>query len=305
MVRPSRRAWSRLALLVALLALAWLASGIAVAWKLTRRAGPRAHEAAPAIGWGALRELRLTTSDREELGAWWIEAPEPRATALLLHGNASTRAECLSTARVLLEERVSCLLLTLRAHGDSTGDVNDVGWSARADVLAGVREIERVHPGLPVLVRGFSLGAAAAVFAAGELGLRVRGWLLEMCYADLDTAVRNRTRLFLPPPLDALAARAVQLGGRIVLPHAGEIAPAACIGAIPAAVPVLLLSGGRDPRVDDFESNALLAAAGPHARLVRFDDAAHEVLASTHAEAYARLVRDWLAQCLGGETQPR
>lgn len=63
MLRVSRRTWKRLALLLGLLALLWLASGIAVAWKLTRRAAPRTSEAAPAIEWGVLHELRLHTDD--------------------------------------------------------------------------------------------------------------------------------------------------------------------------------------------------------------------------------------------------
>ncbi len=295
---PAHRMRKRLALLLLALALAWLASGMAVAWKLTRRAASRTSEPVPRIDWGEVRELRLCTSDGEDLGAWWIEAHEPRAVALLLHGNDSNRGECVSTARILVHEGLSCLLVTLRAHGDSSGTRNDIGWSSRADVLAGVAECERAHPDLPVLVRGFSLGAAAAIFAGGELGPRVRGYLLEMCYRDLDTAVRNRTRLFLPPVLDALAAWAVQLGGRLVIPHAGEIAPVEHIGAIPASVPVLLVNGRLDPRARPFEAQALLAAAGAHAELVTFDDAAHEVLATTHAEAYARLAHDWIMRCL-------
>lgn len=197
-----------------------------------------------------------------------------------------------------MREGVACLLLSLRAHGDSSGERNDLGWGSRADVLAGVAEIERAHPGLPVLVEGVSLGSAAAIFAGGELGSRVRGYLLEMPYADLDTAVRNRTRMFLPPVLDRIAALAIQLGGRMILPHAGEIAPVEHIGAIPSSVPVLILNGGRDPRARPFEAHALLVAAGAHAQLLTFDEAQHEILAVTQPQRYANVVHDWLARCL-------
>ena len=32
----------------------------------------------------------------------------------------------------------AALMVTLRAHGDSTGEYNDIGWGARADVWAAV-----------------------------------------------------------------------------------------------------------------------------------------------------------------------
>jgi len=149
-----------------------------------------------------------------------------------------------------------------------------------------------------VLVQGTSLGSAAAIFAARELGTRVRGYLLELPYADLDTAVANRTRLFLPPVLDRIAALAVQFGGRVILPHAGEIAPLERIGDIPASIPVLILNGGQDTRAQPFEAHALFAAAGAHAQLVTFEDSGHEVLATTQPERYGKVVREWLARCL-------
>jgi alpha-beta hydrolase superfamily lysophospholipase len=294
----SRRIWRRAALVALALVLAWLGSAFVVTWKLTHRSSARRPEPAPVIEWAQLHELRLATADGEELGAWWIETHEPRAAALLLHGNDGARGDSLDAARILAREGVSCLLLTLRAHGDSSGERNDLGWSSRADVLAGVAEIERAHPGLPVLVQGVSLGSAAAIFAGKELGTRVRGYLLEMPYADLDTAVRNRTRMYLPPVLDRIAALGIQFAGRMILPHAGEIAPVERIGEIPESVPVLILNGGRDPRARPFEAHALLAAAGAHARLVTFDDCAHEILAATQPERYGKVVREWLACCL-------
>lgn len=293
-----RRRLRRAALVTLGLVLVWLASALVVTWKLTHRPTARRAEPAPRIDWGELRELRLATADGEDLGAWWIEAREPRAAALLLHGNGGGRGDSLGAARILASAGVSCLLVTLRAHGDSSGERNDLGWSSRADVLAGVAEIERVHPGLPVLVQGVSLGSAAAIFAGKELGTRVRGYLLEMPYSDLDTAVRNRTRMLLPPVLDRIAALGIQVSGRLILPHAGEIAPLERIGDIPGSVPVLILNGGRDPRARPFEAHALLAAAGAHARLVTFEDCGHEILATTQPERYGRVVREWLACCL-------
>ncbi len=80
----------------------------------------------------------------------------------------------------------------MRAHGDSSGEFNDIGYSARLDVVAAVEFLERRRPARPILIHGTSLGAAAATFAAEELGHRVHGYVLECPYRDLRTAVWNR-----------------------------------------------------------------------------------------------------------------
>ena len=79
-----------------------------------------------------------------------------------------------------------------RAHGDSTGEFDDAGYGARRDVCAAVEFLERRRPGRPVIVDGNSLGSAAAIFAAGELGHRVAAYILECPYQDLKIAVWNR-----------------------------------------------------------------------------------------------------------------
>ena len=63
-------------------------------------------------------------------------------------------------------------MISLRAHGDSTGDLNDFGHSARHDVVTAVDWLEHNHPERPVVVWGQSLGAAAAIFTAEAIGRR-------------------------------------------------------------------------------------------------------------------------------------
>ncbi|MBK7642548.1 MAG: hypothetical protein IPJ19_05785 [Planctomycetes bacterium] len=112
MPKLARRFWRRALVVGLALLFVWFGSALVVTWKLIHRVGPRTSEALPEIDWAHIRELRLHTFDSEELGAWWIETAEPRAVALLLHGNDSDRSECLSTARILAHEHVDCLLVT-------------------------------------------------------------------------------------------------------------------------------------------------------------------------------------------------
>ena len=94
--------------------------------------------------------------------------------------------------KLLLSHGCSVLMISHRAHGDSTGEFDDAGYSARRDVYAAVEFLEQRRPGRPVIVDGNSLGSAAAIFAAGELGHRVAAYILESPYQDLKIAVWNR-----------------------------------------------------------------------------------------------------------------
>jgi pimeloyl-ACP methyl ester carboxylesterase len=279
------------ALLVAgLLASLWLAAALAVAYRLTRRHRAMFAEPAPTVPWGAIEGLRLKTRDGEELGGWSIPGKPAGASILLLHGNGGCRMSCMERAQILASQGCSVLLITLRALGDSTGERNDIGYSARHDVLAAVDLLEQRRPGKPIVIHGTSLGAAAAVFAARELGRRVQGYILESPYQDLKTAVRNRTENALPPLLDWLAYRGLLAVSSLVLPELEEISPLKAISGVPAEVPVLILAGGKDRSARPSEARALHGRIPSHAQLIVFDDAGHMTFPETHPGAYAEAI---------------
>jgi pimeloyl-ACP methyl ester carboxylesterase len=272
----------------------WLAASWLVADQMTRRAYRVRPEPAPAVAWGKLREVRLITADGQELGAWFVAGRADRPPVLLLHGNGGSRADCLDLAEWLAGLGHPVLLVTLRAHGDSTGERNDFGYSARHDVVAAVAWLEQNCPGRPV-VWGRSLGAAAALFAAGELGGRAGGYVLECVYRDLRTAVRNRTRLHLFPPLDRVAYTGLALTAPLVLDDVDRISPLDAAAGIPKDVPVLLLAGAADRHATPAESAAIAERIGPRAEVVVFDGAGH--LGFRDSARYRELGLRFLASC--------
>src|SRR5262249_39574457 len=148
-----KKPWRRLRLaacLTAVAAIVWFLASWAVAYRMTRRAQPQFPEPPPTVSWGRLEPLQLTTRDGERLGAWYLEGQPARPNVVLLHGNGASRSACLDRAEVLAAEGCAVLLVTLRAHGDSTGEVNDFGYSARHDVIAAVTYLEQHHPGRPI-----------------------------------------------------------------------------------------------------------------------------------------------------------
>lgn len=299
---PARRKWLRRALALAGLAvLAWLAVSFAVAHRLTRRAAPLSPEPVPAVAWGTAEPLNLNTPDGQALGAWFSAGRPDRPAVVLLHGNGGNRTATLPQAELLATAGYPVLAVTLRAHGDSTGDVNDFGLSARNDVLAAVEWVETHHRGMPVVVWGRSLGSAAALFAAGEPGPRVSGYVLEYPFRDLRTAVWNRLRTRLPWGVRHAAYAGLRLTAPLVLPDFDRISPldAASGGAARGAGtrPVLVLAGSADSRAPPDDARAIAERIGPRAELVVIEGGDHLALDAPDPARYRATVLGFLAKC--------
>ena len=238
-----RRRVRRWLIAAAACSIVWVLASMAVAYALTRRHGPRAAEPVPKIGNWQLESYRLETSDGEEIGTWFAQGQADRPSVLVLHGHGGRRSNSLARSKLLASYGCAVLMITLRAHGDSTGNVDDVGFTARRDVYAAVAFLDRRCPGRPIVVDGSSMGAAAAIFAAGALGHRVAAYILESPYQDLKTAVWNRIDNRLPRGLSHAVYGGLRLVSPLFLPHLDQISPVSAIGAIPGDVPVLILAG--------------------------------------------------------------
>lgn len=299
-VPPTKR-WRRrcvwLAALVALSVVAWLSASYAAVYHLTRRARPPYSEPAPEVAWGHVTPIRLTTADGQELGAWFIDGRADRPLVVLLHGNGGSRSACLAEAELVARAGHPVLMVSLRAHGDSTGDVNDFGFSARRDVVAAVEWVRERHPGRPVVVWGRSLGSAAALFAAAELDARVCGYVLECPYQDLRTATRNRTRTYLPPVLEFVAYTGFSAVVPLVLPHADDISPLNSARGVPSSARVLVLAGTADRRATAAEAAAIAETIGARAELVVIEGGDHLLLAAAAPEQYRAAILGHLERC--------
>jgi alpha/beta superfamily hydrolase len=265
---------------VALAALVvWLASSFAMLHALRSRARPARTESPPKEWAARCESLRLRSADGVDLGAWFVESEAPRApVAILLHGQGGSRSSRVGFARVFQRLGCSTLLVTLRGHGDSSGDDLEFGWSERADVLAAVDWAEQRAPGSKLLLSGFSLGGAASVFAARELGDRIAGYELECLYTDLDTAASRRCSMQLPPVLDFAAHLGLRTAASVAWPEWTDISPLAHIVDIPRKTPILIFAGGADAHATVAEARRLHERVAEHARLVVIEGADHNGL---------------------------
>ena len=277
--------------------LGWVGSSGFVAWRLTRRPEALHEESLPS--WLTAENVRLSTRDGHELGAWFHPGLPHRGVTILLHGMGGSRSSFARAAKHLEDAGYGFLAVSLRSFGDSAGNEIDFGWSSRADVIAAVEFVEREKPDAPVIVIGQSLGAAAAIFAASELGSRVAGYLLEAPYRDVDKACEDRLRLRLAAPLAWLAQAGLELWSPVFLPAREHLRPIDHVAHFPRAVPVLFLAGSLDAHAPVADV-ALLASAcsgmaelkvlegRDHRGLWEFDEARWEVWRSFLAKLDTR-----------------
>ncbi|VTR91133.1 Uncharacterized protein OS=Cystobacter fuscus DSM 2262 GN=D187_000964 PE=4 SV=1: Abhydrolase_6 [Gemmata massiliana] len=293
-----RRKWVRRMFVFAACAVVfWLVASFAVASRLTRRARPLAPEPLPTVPWGNAEALTLHTSDGQTLGAWFFSGRSDRPVVVLLHGNGGSRTACLPQAELLAAAGYPVLAVTLRAHGDSTGDHNDIGYSARHDVIAAVDWLNATRPHARVVVWGQSLGSAAALFAARDFGTRVCGYALKCPYRDLRTAVWNRLHSRLPPVLDHVAYAGLRITAPIVLPDFDHIAPVEAAASAPRETRALVLAGGRDSRATPNEAREIAAQLGSRAELVVIAEGDHLQLFEAAPDQYRSVTLGFLGKC--------
>jgi alpha-beta hydrolase superfamily lysophospholipase len=282
-----RRTLKSLAVLILLGLILWLAASAWVAWRLTRRGSGPFAEPAPVIAGKFAESVRLTTCDNQQIGGWLTRGDGDKPCVLLLHGMNASRGQMLGVMQWLGESRFTVLAITLRAHGDSTGEVNDIGWSAQHDVVVAVGFLRKNFPHRPVFIVGRSMGAATAIFAAEELKTDVAGYFLEQPYKDLGSAVWNRLQNHLPPVLDWVAYRGMRLWSPVFLPVSpDEISPYDHVAAIPPSVPVVILAGSADRHAYLDEVKAVAGRVRSGAKLVIFEGAKHEDLDRRDRQLY-------------------
>jgi pimeloyl-ACP methyl ester carboxylesterase len=109
---------------------------------------------------------------------------------------------------------------------------------------------------------------------------------------DLDSAVRNRLHVYLPPVADAVAYVGLKLWAPLFLPQPiREYSPMRHLAAIPASCTVVFLSGSADDRALPAECGQMCERIHSHARIVRFEGAGHATLCRRDAAKYLNILR--------------
>jgi dipeptidyl aminopeptidase/acylaminoacyl peptidase len=281
-----------LAIALAAAAIAYMA-GHAFLGSLRSVHPPR--QAPPLAGTGTLAaysEVEFTAADGVRLSAWW--RPSANGAAIVLaHGLGANRAQLLPQAGPLAAAGFGVLLLDLRAHGRSGGDLSTWGAEERLDLAAAAR-FAAAQPGVrpgAVGAIGFSIGAVAVAGAAVNGG-SFRAVALEAMAPSAEEDVRETFSA--RGPISELPARwAAVLAGV----HLDEARPAEHMSEL-APRPVLLVYGEDDPAAPVKVGRALQRAAGGSTELVVIPGAGHGAWEGAQAEALAARLRAFFEAAL-------
>jgi len=236
--------------------------------------------------------ISLKTDDGMTIAGSWVNVPNPKAVVIMIHGFMMNRAELVPTAFRIQEKGYASLLLDLRAHGRSSRSKSGFGWLERAEVRAGIEESRRVHPGVPVILFGSSMGAAAIVFAVTQDETDVSGLILDGAYGDLSDAVEGWFR-WLGGPIAAYLLRPI---GWVARPMLGfdpyKLSVTSALSGV--RVPTLFLHGENDrlAKFDGAEKN-FQATYGPKI-LEQFEKAGHCQARWMYAERYDAAILKFL-----------
>ncbi len=108
----------------------------------------------------------LTTADGLAISAWFVPAPEARATVLFCHGNAGNISDRLDSIRIMHTLGLNVLIFDYRGFGQSQGEPDEQGTYADADAAWDYLVSARKIPPRGILIFGRSLGSAVAAETA-------------------------------------------------------------------------------------------------------------------------------------------
>jgi len=262
----------------------WFFAATAFLCLMTLRFG-RSAEPEPPLDWGTIESVRIPTCDGADIAAWFIDHSEAKGPAVVfLHGVKANRYQLLGVAAEFHRRGSPAMLISHRGHGDSSGCLNDFGYSCGPDVAAAVDWLRERKPDQKVVVWGTSMGAASALFGAEALGDKVAGYILEAPYQNIRIATRNRTKICLPPGVESLAYHTLNFTAPLILPNLDQISPEDAAAKMPSGIPVLILAGENDFLALPSEAQAIATRIGPNAKLVVVPGGGHANLWGTHAD---------------------
>jgi fermentation-respiration switch protein FrsA (DUF1100 family) len=117
-------------------------------------------------------KLMLTTTDGLNIAAHEVYTQAPKAVVIFISGihNPSVTG-FFGHAKMLQENNYASILLEMRAHGESEGDVICLGYKEYLDTKAVVDYIKQnnKYKDVPIVVFGVSMGGATAINSIGEI----------------------------------------------------------------------------------------------------------------------------------------
>lgn len=244
--------------------------------------------ALPAEFESVAREVNLETTDGITLAGWYIP-PQNGAVIITLHGGGGNRLEVIPHARMLIQHGYGVLMMDMRAHGNSAGEVYADGWNASLDAAAMLAYLQAQPDVEHIAALGLSAGAISLLHAAAAHEA------IEAVVADGTgvAAIEDLLNPLIPHPAIAwLLVPDYWMSYRFTALFTGlEPAPALRHQVTRIAPRPLLFIAAADSMWESELAGQYVRAAGDSARSWIIPDTPHIAGIHTMPDEYARRVR--------------
>lgn len=219
--------------------------------------------------------ISLKTTDSVSLESWYVPKDSAKGTVMMFHGHGSSKSGIIAEARELHSMGYNLVLTDFRAHGNSEGSVTSIGINESKDVKA-VYDYVVAKGEKNIIIWGISMGAATALKAVDEYGIKPTKMIIEMPFGSLHLAVQGRMKT-MGLPAEPLSTLLTFWGGLELGTWAFNHQPS--IYAKKVNCPVLLQWGAGDQRVTEDETNELFKNIGSRDKvMIKYLQSGHESL---------------------------
>lgn len=181
-----------------------------------------------------------------------------KRTAILLHGYGGCALQMLTYARYYKNVLgMNVLLVDLPAHGESSGNICDLGWKSKEFCTEWVRwVIEKNGEDSFVLLHGYSMGAVEVLRVSGtDLPKQVRLIISDGAYGTANGFIKCYLQNVLHLPA-TLFLPLIRLMSRIVVGfHLDDVS--VYHSTQQSSVPMIVIQGQNDPFTPENESKAI------------------------------------------------
>jgi len=217
----------------------------------------------------------LKTTDSLQLESWYAKHDSAKGTILMFHGHGSSKSGIIAEARKLYDMGYHVMLTDFRAHGNSEGNTTSIGIYESRDVKA-VYDYIVAKGEKNIIIWGISMGAATALKAIDEFGIKPSKLILEMPFGSLHRAVQGRMKT-MKLPAEPLSTLLTFWGGLEIGSWAFNHRPDQYAKKVNC--PVLLQWGAGDKRVTEDETNTLFSNISSHEKImIKYLQSGHESL---------------------------
>lgn len=247
----------------------------------------------PAMSGVPQKDFEVLTEDGVAIRGWTVEAPGD-IIVLFVHGYMMNRCEFAPYAPMLTEHGVSTVYFDTRAHGRSGGRKVGIGFTEQADVRAVIEHLRQHFPGKRFVLVGSSMGSVASIYACQDLPDDVAGLILDAPYSTLTEAVKGWWSFCGYPHLAPLLGPVAPIGARLAGLKLDQVRPIDTVSQL-KGLPVLLLTGDRDPIATPERIHEMARRIGPTAQVHVFADCTHGQIRAKYAKEFRFMLQDFIA----------